>query len=103
MILESILPSRRVSEWEPYHPSLCLLVVGADFAASHLVGKIYLERAKSLVKGEKDEMIWNKTNALRFLDNARGRAQGLDSIAVGLVARDYEAALYLTWSGTEGG
>lgn len=124
-LVEVFLPSKRVGDGDLYHPSHCLPVVGGDFASSYQVGMVYLERAKGLVKvkGEKENMIWNKTNALRFLDKARERAQELDSVAlagiatgvaeleeqeqaqdqdkesdyVGLVAHDYDAALYLMW------
>ena len=85
-LARDFLPSKPVKDRDPYHPKHCLAVVGADFTASYLLGKIYLERAKGLVgvQGKKEDMIWNKTNALMFLDKARDLAQETDR---GLLAR----------------
>ena len=121
--MQGILPSKRVNDGDSYHHSHCLAVVGADFTSSYLVGKIFLQNARELVgkKGEKENMIWNKTNALKFLEKARTQAQELDRVPlaevdddladleerereqekesgyVAVVAQDYDVALYLMW------
>ena len=120
-LAKDFLPPKPVRDRDPYHPKHCVAVVGADFTVSYLLGKIYLERAKGLVgvKGKKEDMIWNKTNALMFLDKARERAQEtergtLSGVSaeladleereqaqepnrVALVAPLYGEALYLMW------
>jgi hypothetical protein len=82
-----------------------------DLRRSALVGGIYLKNAESLVgeKGKKDDLIKNKTTALRILGNARENVRekraGADSGLYLDIDTGYSTAMYLMWneSATAGG
>jgi hypothetical protein len=97
-LLEAVLPRTEVNESSPDHPAHWLQTLGSDYQLALRTGNFYLDRARPLEGKDKAGLIWNKSQAVRFLGRAKAIAP--DRAAAAAVAVEYEQALYLMYKGS---